>query len=146
MFNKKINLILGITLLNIFVSAAILLGPTNIAELSETKVQYGFTWLSISNFQKLGDETEKAIVATTRDAVVFTLHTDNQHELDECVRAFAGRDLEAIKNAMAAMPPENEQYGESGVGTVGRMLVQMCALTLDQQQTPNPQTLPNPNL
>ena len=144
---KKLNAIIFITLLNIFVSASILLGPTLAQDgllPTGARVELEFTWLSVANFQKMSDNTQRAIVATTRDAVVFTLHTDNQHELDECVRAFPNEELEAIKNSMAAMPPGNQQYSESVVAVVGKLLVGLCALTLDQQATP--QTLPNPSL
>ncbi len=130
-----------------FLTGTILLGTTTLAQnslsLGETQVELEFTWLSVANFQKLSDNVQRAVVATTRDAVVFTLHTENRHELDECVRDFPNEELEAIQNSMIALPPENPQYSESVVGVMGGLLVQMCAFTLG---TPGLQTLPNPTL
>ena len=128
MINKKL-------LITLVLSAVILFSPIGAQEkLSDeqfptgnTRVELQFSWLSVANFQKLDNNAQNAIVAATRDNVVFILHSLGRHTEDDCVKNLENEDIEAVKNSMLIIGPNDPRYEHRVVRDIAELIAQLCS-------------------
>ncbi len=90
------------------------------------QVEFQFGWLSVGTFQKLTTNEQNLIMVATRDTVVLSLHTMNQHSLETCVGRISQEELEAIRNTALEMPSSVPEIRSLVITGITRLAVQLC--------------------
>ena len=107
-------------------------------------VEFKYGWLSVNNFQKLTSNEQDAVVVAVRDTVVLSLHSMNQHRLEDCVKSMTQEELEAIRGTALEMEPTDKRFNNSVVNGIAFLSMQLCSVQQRPQSKPEPEPEPEP--
>lgn len=107
-------------------------------------VELNYRWLNTEKFQKLTTNEQNAILVATRDTLVLSLHTMNQHDLEDCVALIQREEMGAIRDTILDVKLGDKRFTDSVVLGIAQLAMALCTIQEPEPEPEHPQPRVHP--